>query len=79
MDEKLILQNSDIPTSQIVEDIEITEKELKDFQDEYDVLYRNPQQNKVRLYMLSGHIHQHQEFIDMLKEILEYRSKNNIK
>ena len=68
-----IESNNHIPTSEILTDINDTEREIEDFQDEKDVLMRNPTDNKVRIYMLEGKILKREEFIEKLNCILGYR------
>ena len=65
--------NDHIPTSEIITDVADTEREIQDFQDEKDILMRNPHDNKVRIYMLEGKISQREEFIKKLNKILEDR------
>ena len=65
--------NDAVSTQEIEVDIVDTEKEIKDFQDEKEVLMRNPPENKVRIYFLEGKISQRQDFVDKLNQILEYR------
>jgi len=55
-----------VTIEEIKKDLSDTERELKDFQDERDVLMRNPQQNRVRIYTLDGKILKR---IDLLKRI----------
>ena len=68
-----IESNNRIPTSEILTDINDTEREIKDFQDEKDILMRSPTDNKVRIYMLEGKILKREEFIEKLNLILGYR------
>ena len=68
------LNNNHIPTAEIEQDIIDTEKEIKDYQDELDVLMRNPSENKVRIYLNEGKISQRQLFIEKLKKILSERA-----
>lgn len=65
--------NNDIPTSTIFQDIADTQKEIADFQDEKDVLMRNPQQNRLKIYTLEGRISQRVDFINNLQQIIAYR------
>lgn len=60
-----------LPLKEMKQYLADTEKELKDFQDEEEVLMRNPQQNKLRLYMLSGHIIQRQKLIEGIKLVMK--------
>ena len=73
--EEQLKSNDNIPTSEIQVDIADTEKEIKDYQDEKDILMRNLHENKVRIYMLEGRILQRQEFIDKLNQIIKYRER----
>ena len=75
MDKKQILKNSHIPTSEIEQDITVTKGEVDDFIKERDILMKNPPENKVRIYMLAGHISRATTLINKLNEILDYRSK----
>lgn len=68
--EEQIKGNDNISTDVIKTDIADTEKEIKDYSDELNVLMRNPQQNKVRIYFLNGSISSRKEFINYLNEIL---------
>lgn len=67
-------ENAHIPTSEIESDIADTEREIQDLQDEEKVLLRNPIQNKVRLYMIGGHISSRRTFIQKLQKIIEART-----
>jgi len=62
-----------IPTDEIVQDIKDTEREVKDYNDELEILMRNPPQNKLRIYMIEGHILQHKELIEKLNKIIRFR------
>ena len=76
-----------IPTDEIVQDIKDTEREIrvlqvlqllvKDYEDEYDILKRNPPQNKLRLYIIEGRIIKRKEFIAKLNKIISFREKLN--
>jgi len=75
MTEEQILKNAHIPTTEIEQDIRDTEREIKDKQDELEVLMRNPTENKVRIYTLNGGISSRRDFVSKLKDVLEYRRK----
>ena len=75
--EEAILKNAHISTEEIENDIKVTDKEIKDFTDEKDVLMRNPIDNRVKIYMLEGKILKRRDFVADLRAILEYR-KNAI-
>ena len=68
--------NDNIPMEEIKVDIADTKKEIKDFQDEKDVLMRNPAENRVRIYLLKGRISHREEFVNKLNQIIEYRIKS---
>lgn len=76
MKEEQILKNKHISTSEIKQDITDTQEEVDDFNAEKDILMKRPMNNKVRIYMLEGHITKATEFINSLKEILNYRNNN---
>jgi len=65
--------NDHIPTETILLDIADTQTEINNYQDEKDILMRNPHENKVRIYMLEGRILKRKDFIEKLNQILEYR------
>lgn len=79
MTNEQIEKNNHIPNAEIEQDIRDTEAEIKDYQDEMNVLERHPQENKVRIYMIKGHIFNHQDFCKRLNEILEYRKQREAK
>ena len=73
LSEEQIKANSHIPTNEIKQDLADTQKEIADFQDEKNVLMRNPRENRTRIYLLEGRIIQRQEFVAKLNQILDYR------
>jgi hypothetical protein len=62
-----------IPTDEITQDIKDTEGEIKDYNDELEILMRNPPQNRLRIYMIEGHIIRHEELIKKLNRIINFR------
>ena len=76
MTQEQILKNDHISVDEIKKDFADTEREIKDFEDENDILLKNPQQNKVRIYFNEGRIKQRKDFINELRQIIEYREKN---
>ena len=76
MTQEQILKNDHISVDEIKKDFADTEREIKDFEDENDILLKNPQQNKVRIYFNEGCIKQRKDFINELRQIIEYREKN---
>lgn len=75
MTDEQIESNNHIPTAEVEKDLQDTESEIKDFQDELNILLRHPQENKVRIYLLTGNVSIEKEFCEKLKEILEYRKR----
>jgi len=73
MTKEEILKYAHISTSEIEQDLLDTNNEQKDFEDEKNVLMRNPSDNKVRIYMLGGHISKREGLSKRLNEILNYR------
>ena len=65
-----------IPIEEIKQDIEDTEYEIRDYQDELNILIRNRIDNKLRIYILEGRIINHNHLISKLNKILEYRNNN---
>lgn len=72
-DELNIEANAHIPTEEIERDIADTQREITDLEDEERILRRNPIENKVRLYMIGGHISSRRTFIEKLQKIIEAR------
>ena len=72
-----IKSNDSIPTKEIAQDITDTQKEINNYVDEKSILMRNPQENKLRIYLLDGKISQRTDFINKLQQILDYRKENN--
>ena len=65
--------NDHIPTSEVLQDINDTQKEIDNYRDEKEVLMRNPQSNRLRIYMIDGQISQREQFINQLNEIIKER------
>jgi len=70
-------KNDHIPTSEIHQDLIDTQREINVYDAELMVLRKNPQENRVAIYMREGKTSTRQSFIDKLQEILEFRSKRN--
>ena len=66
---------SHISDSEIKQDLADTECEAKDFEDELEVLRRNSVDNKVRIYMVEGHLLNRKTLINKLNTILKYRAE----
>lgn len=66
---------ADISTEQVKKDISSTEKEIDQLSDELIVLNKNPRENKLKIYMIRGHLLQRNDFVDKLNMLLEYRNE----
>lgn len=75
--ERQLKSVSHITTSEVRMDLQSAKLELESYQNEYDVLSKNPQRNKLQLYILSGKISKGEKFVDELNQILEYRKNIN--
>jgi hypothetical protein len=73
--EEQIKANSNISTTEIEEDIRITQKEIDGYETELKSLRNNPRENKLEIYMREGKILKRKDFNDNLKQILEYRTR----
>lgn len=63
----------DISTSEIHQDIIVTQIEINNYEDENIILRRNPIQNRLRIYLNEGKVSLRQTFIIKLSSILKYR------
>jgi hypothetical protein len=73
--EEQIKDLSHIETSEIEQDLRDTEREMKDCRDELDVLIRNRQGNRVRIYYIEGRLSSRERVCEKMREILEYRKR----
>jgi len=71
--EEQIKANANIPTEEIEKDIADTQKEINQYEAELKVLRNDLRGNKVPIYMNEGRILKRQEFINNLKQIMDYR------
>lgn len=78
MKEEQIKQLDHIQTDEIIQDKEDTEKEIKDYNDELEILLRNRTKNRTRIYIIGGHISARNDFVKKLNKIIDYR-KNKTK
>jgi len=62
-----------IPNSEIINDIKITENEIKQYEAENTILNSNPINNRLQIYMNSGRIQIRKDFINKLNAILDNR------
>lgn len=72
----IIEKNKDIPTSEVKQDILDTQNEIKNYTEERDILMRNPQDNRTRIYMLDGRILKRESFIEKLQMLLKAREES---
>ena len=70
-----IKANSHIPTAEVKRDIIDTQNEVDIYKAELKVLKKNPQENKVQIYLREGKISSRESFIKKLETVLEYRGK----
>lgn len=68
------MENETITKEVILQDISETQKEIDDFNDEKSVLMRNPQDNKVRIYLLEGRVSERQTFINKLNSLPQMKN-----
>jgi peptidoglycan hydrolase CwlO-like protein len=68
-------QNANIATSVIEEDIRDTQEEIDSFREEVEVLYKNPQRNKMNIFVAEADISTREKFISKLNDILAYRER----
>lgn len=61
----------DIPQSEIREDIEITQREIDQYQNELDVLNKDRTVNRLPIYIREGRIIEREDFIKKLKTLLK--------
>jgi hypothetical protein len=66
-------KNNHIPDSEINQDILDTRNEIINHRAEIEILERNPLDNRTRIYLLQGRIGNKKDFINSLKNILQYR------
>lgn len=64
-----------IPNTEIATDLNNARNELKQYEDEQNVLSNDPVRNKVRLYMLNPKIRKGYEFVSELNQMLQYRGQ----
>ena len=76
--EEQIKQNDGLSTIEIKQDIKDTQEELDNYQDEKNILMKNPAENRVRIYFLGGKISRRLIFINKLQQILDYRKGKNV-
>jgi hypothetical protein len=68
-----------VSDDEVKADIEDIERENKNYSDERDVLMRNPQQNKVRIYMLEGKKLANIGQLEQLQTLMRLREESAIK
>lgn len=70
-----IKKNDHISTLEIHQDLIDTQRETNVYDAELMILRKNPQENRVEIYMREGRILERLSFISKLEELLEYRNK----
>lgn len=68
-----------IETSEIESDIKITQVEIDRYENEIEILSKNPSENKVAIYLREGCIAQRKEFVRKLRDILKLRKEGLVK
>ena len=74
--EERILNNSHIPTDEVINDIRDTQTELDELQELLSVYIKDRQKNRFDIIKCEVGIEKRIEFIDFLNQILKYREKN---
>jgi hypothetical protein len=64
-----------ISDEEIENDIQAILLENKNYSDEKDVLMRNPQQNRLRIYLLEGHISANEDQLKDIQALKNYREQ----
>lgn len=65
-----------ISTIEIKNDISITQKKIKQFENELKTLYNNRLQNRTKIYLTEVKIGKRRDFIDKLNQVIEYRNNS---
>ena len=65
------MSNSHIPLEEMLEDLRITQKEIKEYEDENEVLFKNYQRNRTQIYLNDGRILQRKNFVTQLEKIIK--------
>ncbi len=65
------MSNSHIPLEEMLEDLRITKKEIKEYEDENEVLFKNYQRNRTQIYLNDGRILQRKNFVNQLEKIIK--------
>jgi hypothetical protein len=65
------MSNSHIPLEEMLEDLRITKKEIKEYEDENEVLFKNYQRNRTQIYLNDGRILQRKNFVTQLEKIIK--------
>lgn len=65
------MNNSHIPLEEMLNDLKITNEEIKEFEEENKVLSKNRERNRVQIYMNEGRILQRQKFVFQLEQVIE--------
>ena len=73
---KLLSNIAHIPISEIEQDKRDTQKEIDNYNDELEILMRNPPDNKVKIYLAQGNVNKRESLLKKLNMILELRKKD---
>ncbi len=65
------MSNSHIPLEEMLEDLRITKKEIKEYEDENEVLFKNYHRNRTQIYLNDGRILQRKNFVTQLEKIIK--------
>ena len=64
------MNNKHIPHEEMLEDLRITNEEIKQFEKENEVLCKDRERNRVQIYMNEGRIIQRTKFVEQLEQII---------
>jgi len=71
MTHELIKTAPHIPLEEMLSDLEVTKKELSQFQNENSILSKDYSRNKLAIYLNEGRIIQRKEFISKLEQLIK--------
>ena len=62
--------SKEIPGEVIIEDYNETLKEIELYRSEYEFLKRDYEANKIRMYIITGRIHERKDLLKKIRQIL---------
>lgn len=65
------MENNHIPLEEMLSDLEITNREIAQYEAENEVLMKDFQRNRVAIYLNDGRIGQRRTFIAKLEKIIK--------